>query len=466
MLLTMTTTYQPATDLGFLLHKNPFRCQSVSLSFGTAHVFYPEATPEKCTVAVLLDVNPVEIIRGKRHQKTSMPLEQYVNDRPYVCSSFMSVALSQLFGQAMNGRCKQRPELVNATMPLSCKISALPCRGGEDFLRRLFEPLGYTVTAQSHPLDEQFTEWGDSSYYTVRLDKETTVVELLNHLYVLIPVLDNHKHYYVDKAEIEKLLKRGEGWLADHPEKHLIARRYLKYRSSYAKEALARLIEDTPLDSEKPEQQTETMEELIEQPLRLNDERLGTAISVLKSIQAESVLDLGCGDGKLLKLLLKERQFQKILGMDVSIRSLEIAAERLNYETLPLRQKERIKLMHGSLMYRDARLEGFDAAVILEVIEHLDEPRLNAFGRVIFQYARPKTVILSTPNREYNVMWENVGSEKLRHHDHRFEWTRTEFSNWASRIAEEYEYNVRFLPVGTLDERVGAPTQMGIFTRQ
>ena len=151
--------------------------------------------------------------------------------------------------------------------------------------------------------------------------------------------------------------------------------------------------------------------------------------------------------------------------MDVSIRSLETARDRLKLDRIPEKQAARLKLVHGSLIYRDRRLEGFDAAAVVEVVEHLDPPRLSAFERTVFEFARPGTVVLTTPNREYNVTWENVGLERLRHPDHRFEWTRDEFQSWAEGIASRYGYGVHFLPVGPVDEAARPPTQMGIFTR-
>jgi len=135
MLLTITTTYQPATDLGFLLHKNPVHLQTYGLNFGRAHVFYPEASVERCTVALLLEINTVHLVRER---DKAFALEQYVNDRPYVASSFLSVALSEVFRTAMNGRCEQRPELVATAIPLRAELAAVPARGGEEWLKRLF----------------------------------------------------------------------------------------------------------------------------------------------------------------------------------------------------------------------------------------------------------------------------------------------------------------------------------------
>src|SRR5258706_1003449 len=231
MLLTITNTQEPATDLGYLLHKNPNRVQSFELSFGKAHVFYPEATRARCTVALLLDFDPVGLVRNRRGPAGDAgALQQYVNDRPYVASSFLSVALGRVFASALGGTSKEKPELAETALPLMARIAVLPCRGGEDLLRRLFEPLGYTVRAEHHPLDEQFPEWGEGPYYTVEIEQTIPLKDLLVHLYVLIPVLDAEKHYWVSQDEVEKLLRRGEGWLQAHPERELIVTRYLRFQ--------------------------------------------------------------------------------------------------------------------------------------------------------------------------------------------------------------------------------------------
>jgi 3' terminal RNA ribose 2'-O-methyltransferase Hen1 len=463
MLLTITTTHQPANDLGYLLHKHPDRFQSFELSFGKVHVFYSEVGAERCTACLLLDVDPVGMVRDK-NANASFLLAQYVNDRPYTASSFMSVAIAQVFGSALQGRCKDRPELVDKCIPLSARIDVLPVRGGERFLRNVFEPLGYAVEAVRYPLDERFPEWGESSYFAVTVQKTTTLADLLTHLYVLIPVFDNAKHYWIGEDEMEKLLAKGEGWLAGHPEKEEITRRYLKFRPSLFREALTRLVqEEEPLAAEDEEKPADQPEEVLEKPLSLNDQRLGSVMAALRASGAERVLDLGCGEGKLIRELLKEKQFEEIVGLEVSIRALEVAQRRLKLERLPTKQAERVKVIHGSLMYRDKRLEGFDAASVVEVIEHLDQPRLSAFERVLFEFAKPRTVVLTTPNREYNVKWETLGAGHFRHPDHRFEWTRQEFQDWAKGIAGRFVYAVRFVSVGPEDDKLGPPTQMAIF---
>lgn len=454
MLLTITSTAAPATDLGYLLHKNPARVQAFPLSFGTAQVYYPNATVERCTAALLLDVDPIALVRDRDQ------FDQYVNDRPYAASSFLSVAIAQVFGSALNGKSHERPELTELPIPLEARVAAVPCRGGEGFLRRLFEPLGYVVTTTHHPLDEQFPEWGPGPYYTIELAATCRVYELLSHLYVLIPVLDDEKHYWVGDAEVEKLLKHGEGWLSTHPERDRIAERYLRRQARLVRSALSQLV---ATDETVPDEaEAAAPEEALEARLSLNEQRLRAVHEALKASGARRVLDLGCGEGKLLRRLAEDSQFAEVVGLDVATRALNFAEERLR-RTRHLDEPGRVKLLHGSLTYRDARLAGFDAAAAVEVIEHLDPPRLTAFERVVFEFARPAAVVLTTPNAEYNVNFPGLPAGKFRHRDHRFEWTRAEFRSWAEAVAGRHGYAVTFVGIGEEDLAVGSPTQMAVF---
>jgi len=467
VLLTIRTTHQPAEDLGYLLHKHPGRSQSFDLAFGRAHVFYPELTPEACTAALLLEIDPVRLVRGGASAQADGLLSQYVNDRPYVASSFLSVAVAQVLRSALAGISKDRPELVDAAIPLTARLPCVPCRGGEVLLRKLFEPLGYTVNATRLVLEPTAPEWGMAPYYDVELIREGPLRELLAHLYVLIPVLDDEKHYYIGDEEVDKLLRVGEGWLASHPERETIASRYLKHRMGLTRTALARLAEGEA-DAEQDDAVVVThdrAEEALERGMSLNDERLHAVIEVLRTAEVSTVLDLGCGEGKLLARLLKHKQFTKIVGVEVAHAVLERAEQRLHLGELPERQRARIELLHGSLVYRDRRLDGFDAAVAIEVIEHIDPPRLAAFERALFASARPGLVVITTPNAEYNVKFENLPAGAVRHHDHRFEWTRAEFSAWAEGVASRNAYTLELAQVGPIDPELGAPTQMGVFRR-
>jgi 3' terminal RNA ribose 2'-O-methyltransferase Hen1 len=465
MLLTITSTAPPATDLGYLLHKNPARVQRFDLPFGYATVFYPEAEDARCTAALLLHVDPVHLVRGRRRTEAAFALEQYVNDRPYAASSLLSVAIARVYGTALSGRCKERPELVEQALPLTARLPAVPGRAGNQVLHRLFEPLGYRVETRRHPLDETFPAWGASPYHQLHLEGEVRLRDLLAHLYVLIPVLDGDKHYWVGEAEVEKLLKHGAGWLDSHPEQAFIAQRYLRQQRALIDIALTRLERGEDAMPVDPEGGSDDSEEVVEAPLRLNDVRLERVLDSLRSVAARRVLDLGCGDGKLLRLLLRDRTFTEIVGVDVSHRALERARQRLRWERLSDRERERLSLLHGSLTYRDRRLEGYDAAAVVEVIEHLDPPRLRAFERSLFHAARPRSVILTTPNREYNALFEDFPEGGVRHPDHRFEWSRDEFHAWSTGVAESAGYRVRIESIGPEDPGLGPPSQMGVFER-
>ncbi|HET9945989.1 MAG TPA: 3' terminal RNA ribose 2'-O-methyltransferase Hen1 [Actinomycetes bacterium] len=468
MLLTVTTTATPASDLGFLLHKHPGRAQAFEVSTGTAHVFYPEATEARCTAALLLEVDPVGLVRGRQTRASQgFSLGQYVNDRPYAASSLLAVALARVFKTAMSGRCDARPELAATALPLELRVPAMPCRGGATMATRLFGPLGWTVTARAIPLDPTMPSWGDSPYVDLRLTGVVRLADALNHLYVLLPVLDDAKHYWVGPEEVDKLVRAGAGWLAEHPEKDLVTRRYLAYRGSLTRTALARLAEVDDLEPER-------LDDAVGAPGHdpddhpappLHEQRRGAVLAALRAEGARRVGDLGCGEGALTAALLDDPAFTEVVATDVSVRALEVAARRLRLDQMPERKRARLQIFQSSLTYRDERLAGLDALVLMEVVEHVDPSRLGAFARVVFGAAAPDSVVVTTPNAEHNVRFENLAAGGLRHRDHRFEWTRAEFARWADDVAAEFGYDVRFLPVGADDPEVGPPTQMAVFRR-
>ena len=469
MLLTITTTHAPASDLGYLLHKNPANVHERDLAFGLARVCFPEATDVRCTAALLVDVDPVKLVRDRKRgpKGEAFSLAQYVNDRPYAASSFLAVAITKMFGTAMSGRSKERPDLTDTPLPFEIRIPVLPCRGGTTVLERVFGPLGYTLTANPIPLDPAFPEWGDSRYLDVTLAGTLRLRDVLEHLFVLLPVLDDDKHYWVGDEEVEKLLRRGGTWLASHPERELVARRYLRYDRRLTRDALARLmaVADDADDPDADEAAHDAEEAAVEKPISLNDQRLSAVVGAIRDASAHTVVDLGCGEGRLIRELLREKQVERVVGVDVSWRALEFASRRLKLHEMAPRQRARVDLRQGSLTYRDRELSGFDAATVVEVIEHLDPPRLDAFERVLFAHAKPRVVIVTTPNVEYNARFETLPTGSLRHRDHRFEWTRAEFRDWADAVAERRDYRVAYSDIGPVDPDVGAPTQMAVFSR-
>jgi 3' terminal RNA ribose 2'-O-methyltransferase Hen1 len=475
MLLTIDALGEIAPSLSYLLHKHPDKVQSFPLSFGNAHVYYPLVEQDRTRACLLLDVDPVGMVRGA-YRESDFMLGHYVNDRPFIASSFMSVAIAQVFSAALAGRCKDHPTLPDQIGTWQVQLDTLAVRCDPVWLHHIFEPLGYQIQTEQVPLDEAFPQWGQSPYTKLTLVKKGTLRELLAHLYVLIPVFDNAKHYFVGNDELDKLLKQGQGWLATHPHKDWVIQRYLRRDSNLVRSALERLNLHEGFSPEDEEYTTDsgtTSAPGDSKPLSphkadeptLNSQRYDAVLTQLFKCGARSVLDLGCGEGKFLKRLFAEPHFHRIVGMDVSIRALEIASRRFRMNDWSESRKERLQLLHGSLIYKDKRLNGFDAAAVVEVIEHLEPNRLNALEQVLFLQARPMHVIVTTPNQEYNSVWESLQHGQFRHADHRFEWTRDQFQEWGNRIATTCNYSVEFLGIGPEDNTRGTPTQMAVFHR-
>jgi 3' terminal RNA ribose 2'-O-methyltransferase Hen1 len=475
VLLTITTTREPATDLGYLLHKHPDRLQTFPTAAGAAHVFYPEATPQRCTAALLLEVDPVALVRGRggsgpggsRPERHDGELAQYVNDRPYAASSMLAVALNQVFRTALAGRCDARPALAAAPIPLAIRVPALRCRGGPDLAASLFGPLGWTVEAKGQPLQPR--QWGASPYVDLRLAGELRLADALSHLYVLLPVLDDAKHYWVSTEEVDKLIRAGGAWLAGHPARELITRRYLAHQRKLTASALARLAD---ADDTEPEELDNAVadadheEDKVQGSKPLAVQRREAILALLKERGARRVGDFGCGAGVLTRALLADKQIDQVVAVDVSARALQLAARDLRLDRMPPPQRDRLQIFQSALTYRDGRLVGLDAAVLMEVIEHVDPERLPALERAVFGFAAPAAVLVTTPNAEYNVHFETLPAGAMRHRDHRFEWTRAEFGAWAAQVADAYGYQVGFAPVGPEHPDAGPPTQLAVFDRQ
>ena len=460
---TATAAAPDATDLGYLLHKHPDRVRSIDVGFGRAHVFYPESSPERATATLLVEVDPISLSRKRAGSKGAQTLEPYVNDRPYVASSMLSVALGRLYGSALAGNCENRPELVDQPLDLEVSLPVVPVRGGEEVLRSLFEPLGYAVACDVVALDEEFLSWGDSPYLSVTLRSNQTLQRCLEHLYVLLPVMDDRKHYWIGEEEIEKLLRRGGDWLPVHPRADFITKRYLRFRS-LTREALAQLADGLD-DTDATDESNDASEHAIERPLSLNDERMNAVIGAVVAAGGGRVVDLGTGEGNLVRRLLAEASVSEVLGVDVSIGALDKAEKRLYLDEMSERRREQVHLIQGALTYTDERIRGFDVATVIEVIEHVDEERLDILSRVLFGDAAPGTVIVTTPNVEYNVHFPNLPAGTMRHRDHRFEWTRAKFTAWAEQVCTDHGYTVSFGPIGPDDPVTGPPTQMAVFSK-
>lgn len=469
MLVTVTSTAPTASNLSHLLRKHPDRAQAFSLSVGTAHVFYPEVSDERCTVAMLLEVDPIGLVRDRNFKGgDAAALARYVNDRPYASSSMVAVALGQVFRTAMNGTSESFPELAAAALPLEITVAAVPARGPDTagLVTRLFEPLGWVVEEAPIPLDPEFPEWGDSVYVDLVLRGEIRLSNALRHLYVLLPVLDDAKHYWVSDDEVGKLHRAGQGWLPDHPERELITRRYLAHQRSMvdaATDLLATEARLSDLDGTPTEHRAGQCSQV--RPAPLAPQRAEAVLTALRDVSAHSVADVGCGEGALLRRLVADPSFTKIIGSDVSASVLAKAARALNLREASDRQRERVQLVQSSVTYQDDRLASLDAIVLMEVIEHVDPERLPALEASVFGAASPGAVVVTTPNDDYNALFESLAAGAFRHTDHRFEWSRGEFAAWADGVALRHGYTVEYRTVGDVDADLGSPTQLALFRK-
>lgn len=464
-MLFISTTHNPASDLGYLLRKNPANLYEGKTAFGTLKVFYPEVSEEKTTAVLVVEIDPIALVRRKEDQGSA---EQYVNDRPYTANSYVSVGIAEAFGSAMGGGSKERPELAETAIPLTLRIPVVRAKKGEDLIRRFFEPLGYSVEITALPLDEKFPEWGQSSYFDVTLTGTQRLCDALRHVYVLLPVLDEKKHYYMDKQEVEKIISKGKGWLADHPEKALILRTSLGRKPSLMREAFEQLSNAEP-DLKAPDEESVDPAEATNQPVErapkkqtLHRQRHDRVTELVRELKPKSVIDLGCGEGKFIRSIIPIQGIEKIVGLELSYYTLERAIKTLQLEDGGGRYGHRVELIHGSLLYRDKRTEGFDVATVIEVIEHMEAHRLPAFAKVVFGFAKPKTVIVTTPNREYNAVYNDI---EFRHDDHRFEWTREEFQNWVNGVCDQFGYEAEIEGIGDEHPEYGCPSQMAVFKR-
>ncbi len=459
MLLTITCEGPHATDFGFLIAKNPASVFERDLAFGRLTLFYTENEPGRATVALIFDVDALSLVRGGNR---AAALDQYVNDRPYVASSLTSVALRAAFSSALGGRSKERPDLVDTPLPLRAQVPAVHARDGAAMVTKLFGPLGYAVSVTPLALKSGRANGDDENLFSFEISGMQTVHDLLSHLYLLLPVLDSAKHYFIGDDEVAKLLEHGTGWLAGHPEKALITNRYLKHRQSLVRDALSQLtIEQPDEDAE-----AEAVEQALEARVRLSDQRIEAVVAALRGADPplRRIVDMGCGEGRLLDALVKDAAFTELVGVDVSTNALAVAEKRLDRARLPAAARDRVRLLQGSILYRDRRLEGYDAVTLVEVIEHIDEERLDAVRTVLFTRLKPRRVVITTPNVEYNVRFAALPAHDTRHADHRFEWTRARFQEWCEGAAT-HGYAVRFVDIGPSDPEVGAPTQMAIFER-
>lgn len=498
MQLAIKATGEGAKMLSFLLSKNPQNLYDRSEKGYRVRLTYTVFTDTEVEAVLIVTPDPVELVKNS---PDVYDITQYINDREFVTSSlFCSYARSAL-GTALNGRPKEEySEWVNHAFNLTISFGPVASDLPDAVINDLFEYLGYEVTIERGQADYRFQLKERSSARFISISGLSTVQAALKQLFVLIPVLDNYKHYYLSEQEIDKLQRYGEGWLDRHPLRELIIKRSLRFQDLIDQAALiygdkrweqpaegynvwkpAVGREEIAKTAEiKGIEELEELEELdgIDEAERLdgesaresapfvslNEQRYQAIVKIVENIPAKQTLvDFGAGEGKLSVRLGFIPGVKEILAVEPTERAQLRAIERFDKAA---RREAFVKPIPvwGSLFYYDERLRCKDVMILCEVIEHIDEYRLPGTMECLFKEYQPKTLIVTTPNAEYNAFYQMP--EKMRHKDHRFEWTRQEFSEWCNGWANLYPYEVQIEGIGDQTEEYGQPTQTAIFTRQ
>lgn len=431
MLFTLRVTGPQAADLAVLIDKSPDKLHSTRLPFGMAHVFFPEVASDAATMALVLDVEAV-------HWTSNGSSDGFATTN----SAMMSVAISRALGTALAARAPQRPELVSAVLPVEVCLSSLAVKRGSTDAQALFGPLGYDVTVEETACGSSVATDEDLVRQTVRLKKLCPLYEVLSHLYVLGPLLDGHVRDRVLDGERESLLVHAEGAARGHASSERIMSAHAARRTSETALAFRRLAAVDSVGAQ-------TTGEGLSQLSQLDDARADAIVLELREAAAHTVVDLGCGDGKLLARLVREKALTKIVGFDVAHLALEAAASRMKLDRRGAKKSERIDLWHGSLYYSDARLSGFDAAVLADVVQYLPQERLAEMERVVFQQACPNTVVVMLNGAKRD---EDASADG---------WSAKRFDAWASGVSERSGYRIRLLSPGSSQQAI----RMAVFSK-
>ena len=446
MQLTIQATGDNAKVMSHLLSKNPANLYERNQKGHLVRFFYSKFTDQEVEATIFVTPDPIELVQSNSN---SYDITHYINDREFAVSSIFCSLIRSALGTALNGQPKEQyMEWVDHPFSLQFEFGPVVSTLTDQQLAELFEPLGFALAITRQEIDYSIRMKDESSARYLTLRGTKTLHESLRQLFVLIPVLDNYKHYYIDEKEIEKLERYGEGWLENHPLRDFIYRKSLRFKELYSQ-----------VESQKPAGEPEVQVKKA----RLNELRYEKIAETVSQLKPESVVDFGSGEGKLSERLGLIAGVREILAVEPSQSAAVKAAARFHkaqeneHFTMP-------KTLWGSLFYFDERLQGKDAIILCEVIEHIDEDRLPKAMDTILHAYRPGALIITTPNREYNDVYEM--EERFRHTDHRFEWTRAEFQQWCLERNNQEFYGLQFEGIGEEHDLQGHPTQMCIFTRK
>lgn len=457
MQLAIKATGEGAKMLSFLLSKNPQNLYDRMEKGYRVRLTYTVFSDSEVEALIFVTPDPVELVKNS---PDTYEITQYINDREFVVSSIFCSNTRSALGTALNGRPKEEYlDWAKHAFQLTIGFGPVATDLPDAAIKNLFEPLGYQTEIERGRADYNFQFKERSSARFINLQSKVTLQNALQHLFVLIPVLDDYRHYFIDEREIEKLERYGEGWLADHPLKELIIKRTLRFRE---------LIDQMVLNSH----QTELINEAVtpepnisSQPVvRLNKLRYQRLVKIIEDLAArESIVDFGAGEGKLSVRLGFIPGVKEILAVEPTEKEQLRALKRFSEAS---RKDDFIAPtpVWGSLFYYDEQLCGKDVMILSEVIEHIDESRLPRVMDTILGSYKPQVLLITTPNAEYNPVYQM--EEGIRHKDHRFEWSRAEFAEWTYCLARNYAYEVQIDGIGEEAEGYGHPSQLAILTRQ
>lgn len=445
MQLTIQASGDNVKAISYLLSKNPDNLYERNHKGHLVRLFYSKFTEEEVEVTIFVTPDPIELLQNRSN---SYDITHYINDREFAVSSIFTSFVRSALGTALNGQPKEEYlKWVSYRFPFKFQFGPVASTFSDLQIKDLFEPIGYEVSISRPEIDYAIDLKEKSSARMITLSANQTLQDALRHLFVLIPVIDDYKHYFIDEKEIEKLQRYGEGWLEEHPKRDSIYRQALRFKEIYSQ-------------VERPSSQEQTDEEA--KKVRLNDLRYGKIVEKAEIMRPKSIVDFGSGEGKLSLRLGFLEGVKEILAVEPS--EIENLKAKRRFEKVKDQPNfVEPETLWGSLFYFDERLKGKDLIILCEVIEHIDEYRLpKAMDMILHQYT-PESLIITTPNKEYNVVYDM--EENYRHSDHRFEWTRQEFREWCHARNHQNLYELEFLGIGQEHLSQGFPTQMCVFKR-
>ncbi|WP_310831561.1 3' terminal RNA ribose 2'-O-methyltransferase Hen1 [Paenibacillus pedocola] len=474
MHLIIRATGTGAGMLSHLLAKNPNNLYDRTEKEARVRIVFTVSSEEETEAVIYVTPDPIELVKGDSSAHND--ITQYINDREFVTSSLFCSYIRPALGTALNGKPKEAyMPWVGKPLKLELTFGPVASNLPDRTLEELFTALGYEVQLERGDAEYSFALKTRSSARYIKLAGEQTLQTALQQLFVLIPALDDYKHYYISDDEVDKIRRYGAGWLEEHPQRSLILKRTLRFAGAIKQyEAMAakekRSTAENSVDSEDvPAAVTVSGEsavtEMQEEPkIRLNDLRYAAIAAAVEELYAKAtIVDFGSGEGKLSAKLSSVPGVREIKAVEPSAASQLRAMDRF----AKLADKPGIIVpdpVTGSLFYFDESLRGKDVMILCEVIEHIDEYRLARVMENIFAEYAPKTLIVTTPNKDYNAVYE-MEQEELRHGDHRFEWGRKAFSVWCARWTETFDYTAELTGIGEGSVEFGYPTQMAIFTK-